>query len=265
MLVDSDIPRFEVELLLMHVLDVERSYLQIHPEKCLSQAQQNTFDTLLQRRAKGEPMAYLFGTKEFWSLDLLVNEACLIPRPETELLVELVTEQFAKEDALMIADLGTGSGAIALAIASECKKWQIIATDKSPSALTLARENARRLQIDNVDFLEGNWCEPLTPHTFHGIVSNPPYIAKNDPHLRLGSLPYEPSSALVGGEDGLDAIRIIIATAPRYLKPGGWIFIEHGHNQGANVKKLLSESGFCQIKIVKDYSNQDRVSIACFQ
>lgn len=249
----------DAQLLLCHVLGQPRSYLFTWPEKTLSTAEQVRFEQLVQQRAKGIPVAYLTGSKEFWSLELKVNDDVIIPRPDTELLVELALSRPLGESA-QVADLGTGSGAIALAIAGEKPGWQVLATDKSPQALATAQDNARHHRINNVRFLTGSWCQPLGQQRLDMIVSNPPYIRADDLHLN-GPLRFEPYSALVSGKDGLDDIRQIIQAAWAHLHPGGWLLLEHGHDQGAAVAALMSRQGYRQIDTRTDLAGHDRVTL----
>ncbi len=254
--------RREAELLLCHVLGKPLSYLRTHDDTVLSAEQQQRFRALLDKRKLGEPIAYLLGEREFWSLPFLVTPDTLIPRPETELLVELALQA---GDALApagmplsVVDLGTGSGVIALALASERPHWQLLATDASHAALRIAQKNARRLKRDNVEFLFGSWLTPLAGRRFHLIVSNPPYIASADPHLR--DLGFEPQSALVAGNDGLDDIRIIVREAPAHLHDGGWLLIEHGYDQGDAVRALFMAAGFASVETRQDLGGNDRVT-----
>ncbi|MEP6881651.1 MAG: peptide chain release factor N(5)-glutamine methyltransferase, partial [Dokdonella sp.] len=218
------------------------------------------FRELMAARQRGEPVAYLIGQRGFWTLDLTVTPDVLIPRPETELLVELALERIPANADFQIADLGTGSGAIALALASERPCARIVATDASAAALSVASANAKRLEIPNVEFAEGDWCAALGSRSFDMIVSNPPYIAAADEHLALGDLRYEPAAALASGADGLDAIRRIVSDAPGFLKRGGWLLLEHGFDQAEHVRQMLEAQGFSEIRSWKDISAHDRVS-----
>lgn len=252
-------PRFEAELLLGHALGRDRAWLFAHGDAALNAAQQATFGALVERRIAGEPVAYLIGVRGFWTLDLAVQPGVLIPRPETELLVELALPRLA--DHARLADLGTGSGAIALAIASERPQAQITAVDISVEALAVAQRNAARAGIGNVRFCQGDWLTPLAGERFEVIVSNPPYLAANDPHLQQGDLRFEPVSALASGSDGLDAIRGIIAAAPEHLAPGGWLLLEHGWTQGEVVRALLAAAGFAAVSTARDLEQRERVSM----
>lgn len=259
LLMASNSPHLDVELLLMQVLDKPRVYLYSHPEKTLSEKEWQAFNVLLKRCLDGEPIAYITGHKEFWSLDLLVNEKVLVPRPETELLVELALKKFPDSEAISCADLGTGSGAIALALASERPNWSILATDKSRAALSLARINAGRLGIDNVKFRQGSWCQALQGKRYDLIISNPPYIAEHDPSLR-GSIKFEPKQALISGADGLDDINIIIKEAGKNLNSHGFLLLEHGYDQADKVSAIMHQQGYIEIATHKDLAGHDRVT-----
>ncbi len=253
--------RREAELLLEHALGVERAWLFAHPDAMLDGAAVTRFVAALERRAAGEPMAYILGRAGFWNLDLVVTSASLIPRVETELLVELALERIPVGQAWRLADLGTGSGAIALALAQERPRAEVVATDASAAALALARENASRNACANVEFRLGDWCLPLRDHRFHLIVSNPPYIADDDPHLAQGDLRFEPAVALASGADGLNALRTIIEQAPERLEAGGWLLLEHGQAQGAAVRELLCQAGLVEVETRADLEGRERVSI----
>ena len=252
--------RADAEALLLHVLGKPRSWLFAHADDVLEMDVQTAFEALLARRAAGEPVAYLTGRRGFWTLELEVTPATLIPRPETELLVELALERLPRDAAVRVADLGTGSGAIALSIASERPQAHVVATDASADALAVARRNAQRLGLGNARFAEGDWLAPLKGERFALIVSNPPYIEAADPHLAQGDLRFEPASALASGADGLDDIRCIVAGARAHLEPGGWLLFEHGWNQGGAARALLSEAGYAQVFTAQDLEARDRVS-----
>jgi release factor glutamine methyltransferase len=252
--------RVDAEALLLHVLDKPRSWLIAHDTDALDAATVAAYEALVARRAAGEPVAYLTGRRGFWSLDLDVTPATLIPRPETELLVELALQRLPPGRPLQVADLGTGSGAIALAIAHERPQARVAAVDASGEALAVARGNAHRLGIGNVRFLQGDWMTPLSGESFAVIVSNPPYIEADDPHLGQGDLRFEPASALASGVDGLDAIRQIVAAAQARLEPGGWLLLEHGWNQGGPVCALLAAAGYAEVATFQDLEGRDRVS-----
>lgn len=255
--------RHEAELLLLHVLERPRSWLFAHATDPLPATAQAAFEALLARRAAGEPVAYLTGRRGFWTLDLRVDAATLIPRPETELLVELALERLPPDRPLSVADLGTGSGAIALALASERPLAQVLATDASPGALAMAARNAAHHELRNVRFAEGgqDWYAPLQGARFALIASNPPYIASDDPHLQQGDLRFEPASALASGIDGLDDIRRIVAGAPEHLQPAGWLLIEHGWDQGAAIRTLFDAAGFADVQTQQDLEQRDRVTL----
>ncbi|HDS1650081.1 peptide chain release factor N(5)-glutamine methyltransferase [Stenotrophomonas maltophilia] len=255
--------RHEAELLLLHVLERPRSWLFAHATDPLPATAQAAFEALLARRAAGEPVAYLTGRRGFWTLDLRVDAATLIPRPETELLVELALERLPSDRPLSVVDLGTGSGAIALALASERPLAQVLATDASPGALAMAARNAAHHELRNVRFAEGgqDWYAPLQGARFALIASNPPYIASEDPHLQQGDLRFEPASALASGIDGLDDIRRIVAGAPEHLQPAGWLLIEHGWDQGAAIRTLFDAAGFADVQTQQDLEQRDRVTL----
>jgi release factor glutamine methyltransferase len=249
-------------LLLAHALDRTRAWLFAWPEHVPTPAQADAFERLVEARASGQPVAYLLGRRAFWSLDLAVTPAVLIPRPETELLVELALERLPRDVACAVADLGTGSGAIALAIASERPLARVRATDLSADALAVARANAHRLALSHVEFVHGDWCAALGDMRFDLIASNPPYIAAGDPHLARGDLRHEPACALASGVDGLDAIRAIIATAPSHLLSAGWLLLEHGWNQGPQVRELLVRAGFSAVDSARDVAGHERITSA---
>lgn len=255
----SDTPRLEAELLLAHALNKPRSHLHARPERVPDAAQRRTFAELLGQRLQHRPFAYLVGRREFWSLGLTVTPATLIPRPETERLVELALDLLPPVSRTPIADLGTGSGAIALALAKERPLARIVATDRSSAALAVARHNAHRLQIDNVEFRHGDWCQALEGEHFTLIAGNPPYLAAGDPHLEGSDLRFEPRTALVAGPDGLEAIRRIVDQAPGHLLPGGWLLLEHGCDQAEPVTRLLRRRGFTEVMDHRDAAGLPRV------
>lgn len=257
----SDSARRDAEVLLCHVLNQSLTYLRTWPERELSGVQQTAFDDLIRKRQQGEPVAYLTGEREFWSMPFLVTSDTLIPRPETELLVEQTLARLPADAPQTVVDLGTGSGAIALALAKERPNWQLTATDASFAALRVAEKNARRLKLDNVRFEYGSWYAPLRAQRFHAIVSNPPYVADRDPHLAQGDVRFEPNSALVSGDDGLDDIRQIVAGAPAHLLPSGWLLLEHGYDQGEPVAALLRQHGFVAVETLRDLAGQPRVTL----
>ncbi|HEX7027553.1 MAG TPA: peptide chain release factor N(5)-glutamine methyltransferase [Gammaproteobacteria bacterium] len=251
--------RLDAEVLLSHVLDRPRSYLHAWPERPLTPGEQSRFMSLIRRRRAGEPIAYITGRQEFWSLTFDVNRATLIPRPETELLVETALQLADPIGSygLRLADLGTGSGCIALALAHERPRWQITAVDVSDDALQMAQRNARRLGIDNVEFLWNDWLSGFSANTFDIIVSNPPYIRAGDPHLH--DIRHEPQTALVAGPDGLDALRRIIAEAKTCLKPNGLLLLEIGHDQSEAVNNLIQAAGYTGIQFKRDLAGIPRV------
>lgn len=251
----------DAELLLAHVLQRSRTWLYTHADASPEPAQLAAFDDLLRRRESGEPVAYLIGRRGFWRIELDVTPATLIPRPETELLVELALARLPVERAARVADLGTGSGAIALAIASERPRALVLATDASAAALAVAESNAARLGLRNVAFRLGDWCAPLGDECFDLIASNPPYIADADPHLGQGDLRHEPISALASGSEGLDAIRVLARDVPAHLSVGGWLLIEHGWEQGAAVRELLLSAGFIEVSSELDLEQRERVTL----
>ena len=220
-----------------------------------------SFSDLILQRAKGHPVAHLTQKKEFWSMELQVTADTLIPRPETELLVEEALKLIPIETDFSILDLGTGTGAITLAIASERPLVKITATDISESALQIAKKNANKHNINNITFEKADWFDMANISTYDLIVSNPPYICLNDQHLKQGDVQFEPGSALISGEDGLDDIRTIISGSYKYLKPNAWLLLEHGYNQAAEVRQLFKDSNFTSISTIKDYSGNERVSI----
>lgn len=253
----------DAEVLLAHVLDRPRSWLYAHGDDDLDADADATvrFADLLARRRAGEPVAYLTGRRGFWRFDLQVGPATLIPRPETELLVELALARLPADHPQQVADLGTGSGAIALALAHERPRADVLATDASADALGVAAANARALALANVRFLRGDWFAPLASETFDLVASNPPYIADGDAHLGEGDLRFEPRGALASGIDGLDAIRRIVADAPKHLVPGGWLLLEHGRDQGDAVRGLLAAAGLVEVETVRDLEQRDRISL----
>jgi release factor glutamine methyltransferase len=251
--------RLEAELLLAHALGVNRAWFFAHAEDVPVDADVASFDALVRRRADGEPVAYIVGCRDFWSLPLEVTPATLIPRPETELLVELALARLPEGGS--VVDLGTGSGAIALAIAKERPDAQVTAVDASEAALEVARRNAAALGLQRVAFANGDWFAPLAGQRFDLIVSNPPYIEADDPHLAQGDLRFEPTTALASGQDGLDDIRRIAAAARGHLHAGGWLLVEHGWNQGEAVRGVFQTAGFAEVSTVQDLEGRDRVTV----
>jgi len=258
----SDAARLEAELLLARAIDMPRSFLFAHPQDALDNGALQRLESTLTRRLSGEPMAYITGTREFWSMELFVSPATLVPRPETELLVDIVLRDVPRKAEWQILDLGTGSGAIALALARERQLSRVTATDVSAAALAVARQNANQLSIANVEFLEGNWTEPVAGRTFNIIATNPPYVAAGDPALE--SLRSEPQSALAAGADGLDAIRILARDCPSIIADGGLLVLEHGADHKEAVAEILSSYGWQSIQCYDDYSGLPRVTSASF-
>jgi release factor glutamine methyltransferase len=256
----SPSPRLDAEVLLMHITGLARTALITRAQELLLPEHEARLHALLTRRAQGEPIAYLTGRREFWSLELNVTPDVLIPRPDTELLVEQALARIPEDVEWTIADLGTGSGAIALAIATERPRCRLIATDSSPAALVVARGNAARPGITNVQFRQGEWLKPLAGTRLDVIVTNPPYVRADDPHLTQGDVRFEPRSALVAGTDGLDAIRSIAADAVSCLRPGGWLVFEHGYDQAQAVRALLEAHGYTMVVSCRDTAGHERIT-----
>jgi len=262
----SDTAVLDVELLLSHALDVDRAWLKTWPEHILLSAQVSIFEDLFARRLSGEPIAFIIGSQGFWSLDLKVTPQTLIPRPETELLVETSLALDLPADCRAI-DLGTGTGAIALALAKERPNWQLTAVDSEPAAVKLAELNSHYCQIDNVMVYQSDWFSqvPLLGRlsNYHLIVSNPPYIEIDDPHLMQGDVRFEPASALVSGVDGLDDLREVINSSVKYLETFGWLLVEHGYRQGSAVRELFKAAGFITIETMTDFNQLERITMGC--
>jgi len=262
----SPTPHADAQILLAHVLGRERSHLVAWPEKVLEDRHAEAFRQLVAQRLRGVPVAYLTGHKEFWSLSLRVDASTLIPRPETETLVEFALDGFDASTKLAVADLGTGSGAIACALASERPRWQIQASDICAAALAVAQANALALGLRNIDFVRGDWFAAFDAAArFDLVVGNPPYIAAADPHLGRGDLAHEPPGALVAGADGLDAIRRIASQAPRRLRPGGWLVLEHGYDQARAVADILRRAGFERVEQRRDLAGILRMTAGCLR
>lgn len=255
----SDTPELDAGLLLAHVLDKPRSFLFAHGGDAVEPAERAVFEALVERRRAGEPVAYLVGTWGFWSLDLAVDARVLVPRPDTETLVETALSLLPTEQPATVADLGTGSGAIALAIARERPNCRVLATDASRDALAVATHNAERLALDNIDFAEGDWFAALGDTRFDMIVSNPPYVAEDDPHLT--ALTHEPRAALVADDNGCSCLRRLAEGAAAHLVPGGWLVLEHGPDQGFFARHVLGRCGFRDVRTDQDLGDRPRVTL----
>lgn len=261
------IGRTDARVLLQHVLGVERAHIAAHGEDAIDAGQLARYHALVSRRVAGEPVAYLTGWREFYGLAFQVTPAVLIPRPETELLVELALNKLRAAAAPRVLDLGTGSGAIAVAIAHALPDARVCAADCSSAALVLAQSNAARLlgaDAARVAFVQSDWFAQLPQQRFDLIVSNPPYVAAGDAHLSQGDLRFEPQLALVGGEDGMRDIRRIVEDASQFLQPGGWLTFEHGYDQAVRAARLLQQAGFVQIETQRDLAGHDRVALGRF-
>jgi release factor glutamine methyltransferase len=252
-------PTLDAEVLLAHVLGKTRTYLKAHPERTPTPEHAHQYGELLERRAAGEPIAYIVGYRDFWTLTLAVNPTFLVPRPETELLVERALA-LGPEGPATVADLGTGSGAIALALASERPQWTVTAVDLSAGALSTARANATSLRLTRVEFVEGTWFTPLKDRRFDVVASNPPYVSEGDDALKDAALQHEPQMALASGPDGLSAIREIVRAAPDYLKRHGWLILEHGSDQAAAVAHELVGRGFGSVRSHRDLAGHWRLT-----
>jgi len=258
---EPDEARLEAQLLLQTSLNVNRAWLLSHEKDVLQPDIHTAFEVLLKRRLNGEPIAYILGKREFYGLEFIVTPDTLIPRPDTETLVEAALQKIPLSQACLILDLGTGTGAIAIAIVTQRPQAQIVATDVSPTTLAVAQANAQNLNVSNVQFVLSDWFAELQGQTFDVIVSNPPYIAEGDPHLKQGDLRFEPSSALIAGENGLDCIQKIISQAKQHLKPQGWLMLEHGYDQAEKIANLMKSAGFDSVSSVADLSNILRVTL----
>lgn len=260
----SDTPRLDAEVLLAHVLGRDRTYLFTWPDRQPDEKEVQAFHGLVERRAAGEPVAYLTGQQAFWSFSLKVSGATLIPRADTELLVETALERVGLNDARVL-DLGTGTGAIALALASERPAWSLMAVDRELAAVELARDNAQALGLTNVEIMASDWFVQVPSGQeqgkFHLIVSNPPYIDPDDPHLQQGAVRFEPHSALVAANRGLADLERIIADAPAFLHDGGWLMVEHGADQGAAVRNLFASMGYGGVETLRDIAGLERVTL----
>lgn len=260
-LITSDSPQLDAELLLTAALGKPRSHLYAWPDKVPDEQQRERFKALTAQRQQGQPISYLLGQREFWSLDFIVSPAVLIPRPDTELLVETALELLPKQ-AAKVLDLGTGSGAIAISLASERPNWIISASDFSEAALAIAASNNRRLVDDRVTLLQGSWFDAAPAgDRYDLIISNPPYIEDNDPHLQQGDVAHEPASALSSGADGLDDIRVITEKAPTHLLDGGWLMLEHGYNQAEAVGDIMKDAALQAVHHRQDLAGINRITL----
>lgn len=257
-----DAPRLEAEILLAHVLNASRSVFRAHPEAIVDAASLGRFRQIVARRRSGVPNAYLIGRREFWSVEFEVDESVLIPRHETECLVEAALALLPRHASAIVADIGTGCGAVAAALAVERPKCRLVATDVSRAALAVAGRNLSRIGARNVALVAGCWLAPLGGGCVDLLVSNPPYVADGDPHLQRGDPRFEPRIALAGGEDGLDALRVLAADARRCLRPGGHLVLEHGYDQGTATRDLLAAAGYGAIATRRDYAGRERVTQA---
>lgn len=251
----------EAELMLCRATGLTRTQLRTYPEKDVSDTKQKQLSAWIQRRSQGEPLAYILGDTEFYGLKLSVTPDTLIPRQDTELLVDAALELIPERAPWTVLDMGTGTGAIAIAIAHNRPIAQVTALDASKAALAVAQDNACGLRLPSIRFIHSDWFSALGQQRFDVIISNPPYIAQNDPHLQATSLPYEPISALTSGVDGLDDIRLLVQQAPKHLNSDGWLLLEHGYDQGAAVRHLMQSAGFSAIATHRDYGNNDRITL----
>lgn len=262
---NSDTPRLDVEVLLSHVTGKNKTFFMTWPEHVLSASQLTALEALIERRLQGEPIAYLTGEREFWSFTLKTSPETLIPRPDTEVIVETALHLADKlPKNCRVLDLGTGTGAIALALASEQKNWTVTGSDIAVSCISLAKQNLQNLRLTNCQFIQSSWYEEFNGRCFDLIVSNPPYIDKNDPHLTQGDVQFEPKRALVAEDAGYADIQHIIANASKYLSAQGWLLLEHGYNQADKVQEIFGLHGFNKIDTIADYGQQPRVTIGCF-
>lgn len=253
-------PLFESELLLCKVLNKNRAYLYAHPEQVLEPKQLTQYHNFLNQRAQGFPLAYITGTRDFWTLTLKVNPHTLIPRHETELIVELILNLIENKTDTRILDLGTGSGAIALAIAKERPNWRIDACDNSEEALQVAKYNARNNHINNVQFYHSNWFEQLPKQQYHAVVANPPYINPEDPHLKQGDVQFEPITALISSQEGMADLQYIATQASKWLLPNGLLLLEHGYEQKEPLTAILNRLGYLNVQCWQDLQGHDRVN-----
>ena len=256
----SESARLDAEILFCDVMQFKRCRIYSHPEQVVSDDKSALFQSLIEQRQQGRPIAHITGKKEFWSLELAISEDTLIPRPETELLVETALQMIPGNEAFNILDLGTGSGAIAIAIASERPNCKIVATDINKNALTMAKKNAETYQLQNIQFCRSNWYLDIPLQIFDLIMSNPPYIRQDDEHLSQGDVQFEPELALVAGADGMQAINMILENANRYLASNASLLIEHGYDQKQLVQEAFLKHDFRQLKTFQDLSGQDRIT-----
>lgn len=254
----------EAELMLCRATGLTRAQLRTYPERSVNNIQQAQLTAWIKRRLQDEPLAYIFGDTEFYGLTLSVTPDTLIPRQDTELLVDAALELIPERAPWKVLDMGTGSGAIAIAIAHHRPTTQVTALDASAATLAIAQDNACALRLPDIRFIHSNWFSALSHQHFDLIVSNPPYIAEHDPHLQATSLPYEPISALTSGVDGLNDIRLLVTQATQHLNPDGWLLLEHGYDQGATVRQLMTAAGFSAIATHRDYGNNDRITLGQF-
>ncbi|HLV49067.1 MAG TPA: peptide chain release factor N(5)-glutamine methyltransferase [Aliidiomarina sp.] len=257
----SETAKLDAQLLLCEVLNVERTYLYTWPEKTLNEAQLSQYRSLLQQRAQGKPIAHLLGYRDFWTFRLAVDNSTLIPRPETEIIVELCLS-LPMPEQVKVLELGTGTGAIALALASEQPQWCIDAVDLQQQAVQLAKRNRDALKLSQVNIFQSNWFSAVSSNQYQLIVSNPPYIDEQDPHLNQGDLRFEPRSALIADDQGLADIKFIMQHAKEFLQPGGWLVFEHGFTQAEDIRKYFLENGYDEIATRQDYAGLDRVTYA---
>jgi release factor glutamine methyltransferase len=255
----TDQPRHEAEILLAAALGRPRAWIMAHPDECILDCEAtDRYEAWVTRRSHGEPVAYVLGEKEFWSLPLEVTPDVLVPRPETELVVELALTHLRRDQQARVLDLAAGSGAIALALARELPRAAVVGTDISAAAVAVARRNAQRLGLANVSFRTGSWFDPVAAERFDLVASNPPYIAETDERVEPGVRRFEPHNALFAGTDGLEALRVITGAAGRHLSPGGWLVVEHGDRQGLAVRELLSAAGFADVATRQYLAGLDR-------
>ncbi len=258
----SDSPQLDAEILLSHCIAKPRSHIRAWPEKKLTEAELNQFQTLLKKRRQGKPIAYLTGSREFWSRDFLVSDQVLIPRPDTELLIELALTRLKQNQSAKILDLGCGAGIIAITLALELKTLKVLASDISDAALSIAQQNAERLGANNIELLKSNWFSEIRPQAFDMIISNPPYIAETDPHLINGDVAHEPRLALIAAQNGLQDINAIAEQAINFLKPNGHLLIEHGYEQQSAVQSILLKNQYQHIETHQDLAGNPRATTA---